>query len=75
MANLTSLEGRKGLVADIANEHSITYGCAKAFHDGGADLAITYLNEKAEPCVRPLAESVLCKNEIAANSGGEMEVW
>ncbi len=37
------LEGKKALVVGIANEHSIAYGCAKAFHELGADLAITYL--------------------------------
>jgi enoyl-[acyl-carrier protein] reductase I len=52
------LAGRKGLVIGIANAQSIAWGCAKAFHDAGADLAITYLNEKAEPHVRPLAEQV-----------------
>lgn len=50
------LDGKKGLVVGIANEHSIAYGCAGAFHRAGADLAITYLNSKAEPHVRPLAE-------------------
>ncbi len=58
MAHLTNLEGKKGLVAGIANENSIAYGCAKAFREAGADIAITYLNEKAEPFVRPLAESL-----------------
>ena len=58
MLNLINLKGKKGLVAGIANEHSIAYGCAKAFRQSGAQLAITYLNEKAEPYVRPLAESV-----------------
>jgi enoyl-[acyl-carrier protein] reductase I len=53
-----SLSGMKGLVVGIANEHSIAYGCAKAFHNAGADLAITYLNAKAEPYVRPLAEEL-----------------
>lgn len=53
-----SLEGRKILVVGIANEHSIAWGCAKAFREQGADLAITYLNDKAEPFVRPLAEEV-----------------
>lgn len=53
-----SLAGKKGLVVGIANEHSIAYGCAKAFRDAGADLAITYLNAKAEPYVRPLAEDL-----------------
>ena len=52
------LKGKKGLLVGIANEHSIAWGCARAFHEAGAELAITYLNEKAEPYVRPLAESV-----------------
>ena len=55
---MTDLKGKTGLVAGIANEHSLAYGCAKAFHEAGADLAITYLNEKAEPHVRPLAEDL-----------------
>jgi enoyl-[acyl-carrier protein] reductase I len=49
------LKGSKALIAGIANEHSIAYGCAAAFHELGADLAITYLNEKARPHVEPLA--------------------
>ena len=53
-----TLEGKKGLVIGIANDKSIAWGCAKAFHDAGAELAITYLNEKAEPHVRPLAEQI-----------------
>lgn len=49
------LRNRKALVVGVANEHSIAYGCAKAFHELGADLAITYLNDKARPHVEPLA--------------------
>lgn len=52
------LKGKKGLVIGIANDKSIAWGCAKAFHNAGAELAVTYLNEKAEPYVRPLAEQV-----------------
>ena len=51
-----NLNGKKGLVVGVANNHSIAYGCAKAFNICGAELAITYLNDKAEPHVRPLAE-------------------
>lgn len=54
----TSLQGLKGLVVGIANQNSIAWGCAEAFRAAGAELAITYLNAKAEPHVRPLAESV-----------------
>ncbi len=52
------LEGKKGIIIGVANESSIAWGCAKAFHAAGAELAITYLNEKAEPYVRPLAEKL-----------------
>lgn len=53
-----SLKGQKALVVGVANDQSIAWGCAKAFRAMGADLAITYLNEKAERFVRPLAEEV-----------------
>lgn len=53
-----SLEGQRALVVGIANEHSIAWGCAQALHRQGARLAITWLNDKAEPYVRPLAESL-----------------
>jgi len=49
------LLGKKGLIVGIANEHSIAWGCAKAFRDQGAELAITYQNDKAKPFVEPLA--------------------
>ncbi|HTS84505.1 MAG TPA: enoyl-ACP reductase FabI [Usitatibacter sp.] len=52
------LEGMKALVVGIANEHSIAYGCASAFRQLGADLAVTYLNEKAKRFVQPLAEGL-----------------
>jgi enoyl-[acyl-carrier protein] reductase I len=53
-----SLKGQKALVVGVANEHSIAWCCAKAFREAGADLVITYLNAKAEPYVRPPAESL-----------------
>jgi enoyl-[acyl-carrier protein] reductase I len=52
------LKGKKALVVGIANEHSIAYGCARAFRESGADLAITYLNEKAMAFVEPLAKEL-----------------
>src|SRR5512142_318668 len=52
------LKGSKALVVGIANEHSIAYGCAKAFRELGGDLALTYLNEKARPYVEPLAKEL-----------------
>lgn len=52
------LKGKKALVVGIANDQSIAYGCAAAFRELGADLAITYLNEKARPHVEPLARAL-----------------
>ncbi len=52
------LKGKRGLVVGIANEHSIAFGCAAKLRAFGAELAITYLNEKAEPHVRPLGEHI-----------------
>jgi enoyl-[acyl-carrier protein] reductase I len=52
------LKGSKALVVGVANEHSIAYGCAKAFRELGADLAITYINEKTKTYVEPLAKEL-----------------
>jgi len=52
------LKGAKALVVGIANDQSIAYGCAHAFRELGAELAITYLNEKAKPYVEPLARKL-----------------
>jgi enoyl-[acyl-carrier protein] reductase I len=52
------LEAKKGLIVGIANEQSIAWGCAKAFRALGAELAVTYLNDKAKKFVEPLAREL-----------------
>jgi enoyl-[acyl-carrier protein] reductase I len=52
------LSGKKALVIGIANDSSIAWGCAKAFRELDAEVAITYLNEKAKPYVEPLARAL-----------------
>jgi enoyl-[acyl-carrier protein] reductase I len=52
------LAGKKGLVTGVANDQSIAYGCARAFRRLGAEIAVTYLNEKARPHVEPLARAL-----------------
>ena len=52
------LRGKRGLVIGIANDQSIAWGCAKAFHALGAEVAVTYLNDKALPYVEPLARQI-----------------
>jgi enoyl-[acyl-carrier protein] reductase I len=52
------LKGARALVTGIANEHSIAYGCAKAFRELGAEVAVTYLNDKSRGYVEPLAKEL-----------------
>jgi enoyl-[acyl-carrier protein] reductase I len=52
------LAGQKALVVGVANDQSIAYGCAKAFGTVGAELAITWLNDRARPFVEPLAQEL-----------------
>ncbi|WP_028310954.1 enoyl-ACP reductase FabI [Derxia gummosa] len=52
------LSGMKALVVGVANEHSIAWGCAQAFHAAGAEVALTYLNDKARAWVEPLAQRI-----------------
>ncbi|HEY2528437.1 MAG TPA: enoyl-ACP reductase FabI [Xanthobacteraceae bacterium] len=52
------LEDKKGLIVGIANENSIAWGCAKAFRALGAEVAVTYLNDKARKYVEPLAREL-----------------
>ena len=68
------LEGKKGLIVGIANESSIAWGCAKAFRAFGAELAVTYLNDKAKKFVAPLArehEALSCCR--STSMPGQME--
>ncbi|WP_422034705.1 enoyl-ACP reductase FabI [Reyranella sp.] len=62
------LAGKKALIVGVANDQSIAYGCARAFREAGADLAITWLNEKARPHVEPLA------SELGAEITGPLDV-
>jgi enoyl-[acyl-carrier protein] reductase I len=58
VAKAPLLEGKQGLIVGIANDQSIAWGCAKAFRALGAEVAITYLNDKAKKYVEPLAREL-----------------
>src|SRR5262249_5900404 len=58
LAQAHLLAGKKGLIVGIANDQSIAWGCARAFRALGAELAITYLNEKARKYVEPLGREL-----------------
>ncbi len=52
------MEGKKGLIMGLANDHSIAWGIAKALNEQGAQLAISYQNEALEKRVKPLADQL-----------------
>ncbi len=69
------LEGKKGLIVGIANENSIAWGCAKAFRALGAEVAVTYVNDKAKKYVEPLARALDAPivMPLDVNTPGQME--
>ena len=52
------LEGKRGIIMGVANDHSIAWGIAKAFSREGAKLAFTYQNEKLKPRVEAMAKEL-----------------
>jgi enoyl-[acyl-carrier protein] reductase I len=52
------LSGQKALIIGVANDRSIAWGCAEAMHQVGAEIAMTYLNDRARPFVELLAQAV-----------------
>ncbi len=58
------MKGKKGIVLGIANKKSIAYGIAKACQEQGAELAITYLNERFQKKLEPIAEELGCKERL-----------
>lgn len=69
------LEGKRGLIVGIANEHSIAWGCAAAFRALGAEVAVTYLNDKAKKFVELLARELEAPifMPLDVSKPGEME--
>jgi enoyl-[acyl-carrier protein] reductase I len=69
------LEGKRGLIVGIANENSIAWGCAKAFRALGAEVAVTYVNDKAKKYVEPLARALEAPifMPLDVNKPGQME--
>lgn len=54
----TRLQGRKGLILGLADQHSIAWGCAREARHQGADLVLSCLNAKAHAHVAPLAQAL-----------------
>ncbi|MGF1502880.1 MAG: enoyl-ACP reductase [Paracoccaceae bacterium] len=61
------MEGKRGLVLGVANDHSIAWGVAEALAREGAELAFTYQGAAFEKRVRPLAASVGARHVMPAD--------
>jgi len=71
---MSLLQGKKALIFGVANEKSIAWAIARAFHEQGAELAITYAGETVEKRVRPLAESLNASIILPCNVTSDEEI-
>ena len=69
------LAGKRGLIVGVANEHSIAFGCAAKLRGFGAEVALTYLNDRTRDFVAPLAEQIGASMLLPLNveTPGELE--
>ena len=58
------MNGKKGVILGIANKKSIAYGIAKACQEQGAKIAITFLNERFEKKLEPIAQDLECDRRL-----------
>ncbi len=56
------MQGKKGLIIGVANNRSIAYGIAKACKNQGADLILTYQNDKLKKRVEKVADELGVEN-------------
>ena len=68
------MEGKKGLIIGIANNKSIAYGIAKACANQGAELILTYQNEKLQSRVQKVADELNVKNIYPLDVSKEEEI-
>ena len=64
------MQGKRGLIMGVANDHSIAWGIAKTLAAHGAELAFTYQGEALGRRVKPLADSVKAQARAAVRRRG-----
>jgi len=76
LSHITSnlMQGKRGLIMGVANDHSIAWGIAKMLHDHGAELAFTYQGEQMLKRLVPLAESVGSEVVLPCDVSDEAEI-
>src|SRR5882672_3405912 len=68
------LKGRKGVILGIANKRSIAWAIARAAHDAGAELALTYATERFKEGVEELGKTIGCTHYYPCDVGSDAEV-
>jgi enoyl-[acyl-carrier protein] reductase I len=69
------MQGKRGLIMGVANDHSIAWGIAKAVAAHGAELAFTYQGEALGRRVKPLADSVKAKLVLPCDVDDLKKQW
>ena len=52
------MKGKRGVILGVANNRSIAWGIAKACHDAGAEIALTWQGDALKKRVEPLAREI-----------------
>jgi enoyl-[acyl-carrier protein] reductase I len=68
------LRGKRALVTGVANDRSLAWAIAQAFHREGAELAFTYPGEAMEKRVRPLVETLAPKAILDCDVGRDEDI-
>ena len=68
------MQGKRGLIMGVANDHSIAWGIARTLHAHGAEMAFTYQDEPFGKRVRPLAESIGARQIIQCDAAREEDL-
>ncbi len=68
------LAGKKGIVFGVANDRSIAWAIARILHNAGAELALTYQNERLRDRVARLAETLEGAPIMECDAGDDAQI-
>ncbi len=68
------LAGKKALIVGVATDRSIAWGIAQAMKAQGAELALSYANDKFKERVVPLGESIGVKLTMPLDVGSDEQI-
>ncbi len=71
---MSLMQGKRGLIMGLANDHSLAWGITQQLHKHGAELAFTYMGDALAKRVIPLAESVGSNFTIPCDVSDSLQV-